>query len=133
MKAAVLYAKNDIRIEEMDTPSLQRHEILIKVKATGICGSDLPRVMGDAAHHYPIVLGHEFSGVVESIGSEVTRVKAGDRVVGVPLKPCYECHDCLSGNFAQCKHYSFVGSGLTGAGLNMWSFRKQTRLRSTRA
>lgn len=61
------------------------------------------------------MLGHEFSGVVESIGSEVTRVKAGDRVVGVPLKPCYECHDCLSGNFAQCKHYSFVGSRVNGS------------------
>jgi L-iditol 2-dehydrogenase len=115
MKAAVLYAKNDIRVEETEIPLLESHEILVKVKATGICGSDLPRVMGDAAHHYPIVLGHEFSGVVEKIGSDVTKVKVGDRVVGAPLKPCHTCDDCLNGNFAQCKYYSFIGSRVNGS------------------
>jgi L-iditol 2-dehydrogenase len=115
MKAAVLYAQNDLRIEEIDIPSLEPHEVLIKVKATGICGSDLPRVMGDAAHHYPIVLGHEFAGVVERIGSNVSKVKVGACVVGVPLKPCNQCHDCLNGNFAQCKFYSFIGSRVNGS------------------
>ncbi|CAM4091702.1 galactitol-1-phosphate 5-dehydrogenase [Paenibacillus alkaliterrae] len=115
VKAAVLYAKDDIRVEEMSVPSLEPHEILVKVKATGICGSDLPRVLGDAAHHYPLVLGHEFSGVVEKIGIGVSRVKVGDRVAGVPLKPCFKCHDCASGNFAQCKYYSFIGSRVNGS------------------
>ncbi|MFD0680210.1 MULTISPECIES: galactitol-1-phosphate 5-dehydrogenase [unclassified Paenibacillus] len=115
MKAAVLYAPNDIRVEDIDIPDLESHEILVKVKATGICGSDLPRVLGEAAHHYPIVLGHEFAGVVDQIGSGVTRVKVGDRVVGVPLKPCRQCDDCRSGNYAQCKHYSFIGSRVNGS------------------
>ncbi|TBL74037.1 galactitol-1-phosphate 5-dehydrogenase [Paenibacillus thalictri] len=115
MKAAVLYAKNDIRIEETAIPPLHSHEILVKVMATGICGSDLPRVMGDAAHHYPIVLGHEFSGIVEAVGDGVTRIKTGDRVAGIPLKPCFACHDCRSGNFAQCQHYSFIGSRINGS------------------
>lgn len=115
MKAAVLYGKNDLRVEEIDTPSVAPDEILVRVRATGICGSDLPRVLGDAAHHYPIVLGHEFSGVVERIGSAVTKVKAGDRVVGAPLKPCKRCPDCLSGHFAQCRHYSFIGSRVNGS------------------
>lgn len=115
MKAAVLYAPNDIRVEEMDLPVLEANEILVKVKATGICGSDLPRVLGDAAHHYPIVLGHEFAGVVDRIGRGVTKVKVGDRVAGAPLKPCNQCDDCRSGNYAQCKHYSFIGSRVNGS------------------
>lgn len=115
VKAAVLYAKNDIRIDETEIPELKPNEVLVKVKATGICGSDLPRVFGDAAHHYPIVLGHEFAGVVEKIGSAVVKLKVGDRVAGVPLKPCNECHDCLAGNFAQCKFYSFIGSRVNGS------------------
>ncbi len=115
MKAAVLYARNDIRIEDVGIPALEPHEILVRIKATGICGSDLPRVLGDAAHHYPIVLGHEFSGVVESVGSGVTKVRTGDRVAGVPLKPCFKCRDCLTGSFAQCKHYSFIGSRENGS------------------
>lgn len=115
MKAAVLYARNDIRVEEKAVPLLEPHEILVKVKATGICGSDLPRVLGDAAHHYPIVLGHEFAGVVERTGIGVSRVKAGDRVAGVPLKPCFKCGDCLSGGYAQCRHYSFIGSRVNGS------------------
>jgi L-iditol 2-dehydrogenase len=115
LKAAILYAKNDIRVEDMPVPALEPQEILVKVKATGICGSDLPRVLGDAAHHYPLVLGHEFSGVVEKIGRGVSRVKVGDRVAGVPLKPCFQCHDCGAGNYAQCKHYSFIGSRENGS------------------
>lgn len=115
MKAAVLHARNVIRVEDVAVPSLQPHEILVKVKATGICGSDLPRVLGNAAHHYPIVLGHEFSGVVERIGAGVSRVKVGDRVAGVPLMPCFRCHDCQAGNYAQCKSYSFIGSRVNGS------------------
>ncbi|TDF98934.1 galactitol-1-phosphate 5-dehydrogenase [Paenibacillus piri] len=115
MKAAVLHGPNDIRVEELEIPALEPDEILVKVMATGICGSDLPRVLGDAAHHYPIVLGHEFAGTVERVGGGVTRVKTGDRVVGVPLKPCRKCEDCRSGHFAQCKHYSFIGSRVNGS------------------
>ena len=110
MKAAVLHGKDELRIEDRPTPRPKAGEVLVRVKATGICGSDLPRVFGDAAHHYPIVLGHEFAGIVEDVGPEVTKVKPGDRVAGVPLKPCFRCADCRSGLYAQCRHYSFIGS-----------------------
>lgn len=115
MKAAVLHAKGDIRFEDWPTPATGEGDVLIKIRATGICGSDIPRVLGDAAHKYPIVLGHEFAGEVVSTGAQVTSVKVGDRVTGAPLIPCFKCEDCQRGNYSQCKHYSFVGSRQQGS------------------
>ena len=110
MKAGVVHAKNDIRYEEIKKPEAGPGKVLIKVKYTGICGSDVPRVNGDACHFFPNVLGHEFSGVVEEIGAGVTTLKPGDRVAGVPLVPCMRCEDCQKGNYSLCRHYSFIGS-----------------------
>ena len=110
MKAGVVHAKNDIRYEEIEKPQPKIGKVLIKVKYTGICGSDVPRVNGDACHFFPNVLGHEFSGTIEEVGEGVTTLKKGDRVAGVPLVPCMECEDCQKGNYSLCKHYSFIGS-----------------------
>jgi len=114
VKAAVLYAKNDLRYEEVPTPEPGHKEVLVKVKAAGICGSDIPRVLGDAAHYYPIILGHEFSGEVAAVGSQVKSIVVGDRVAAVPLIPCFVCSSCQKGNYSQCGHYSFVGSRIQG-------------------
>ena len=110
MKAGVVHASNDIRYEEIGKPKAEPGKVVIKVKYTGICGSDVPRVNADACHYYPNVLGHEFSGTVESIGEGVTSLKPGDRVAGIPLVPCLKCEDCQQGNYSLCKHYSFIGS-----------------------
>jgi L-iditol 2-dehydrogenase len=115
VKAAVLYDREDLRVEEIAMPEPKDHEILVKVMAAGICGSDIPRVLGDKAHHFPIVLGHEFAGVVAKVGKLVTRVSVGERIAGAPLVPCHQCGDCLAGSFAQCKFYSFVGSRVNGS------------------
>lgn len=115
MKAAVLYAKNDIRYDDYKTPEIKPGYVKIKVKMCGICGSDVPRALGDESHYYPNVLGHEFSGDVVEIGEDVETVKVGDRVSGAPLKPCMECADCQKGNYALCKNYSFIGSREQGA------------------
>ncbi len=115
MKAGVVYAKNDIRYDEIDKPQVKPGTVLIKVKYTGICGSDVPRVNGDACHFFPNVLGHEFSGVVEEAGEGVESLKPGDRVAGVPLVPCMKCEDCQKGNYSLCKHYSFIGSRQFGS------------------
>ena len=115
MKAAVLHAKDDLRYEDHKTPQVGKGCVLVKVKATGICGSDIPRVLGDGAHYYPIVLGHEFSGEVMEAGPGVASVKPGDRVAGVPLLPCLKCDDCQQGNYSQCRHYSFIGSREQGS------------------
>lgn len=110
MKAGVVHAQKDIRYEEIETPVPGRGEVLIQVKYTGICGSDVPRVNGTACHFYPNVLGHEFSGTVVELGEGVTALQKGDRVAGVPLVPCMQCEDCMRGDYSLCKHYSFIGS-----------------------
>lgn len=110
VKAGVIYAKEDLRYEEIQTPVPKAGEVLIKVKYTGICGSDIPRVKGEACHFFPNILGHEFSGVVSELGEGVSSLKVGDRVAGVPLVPCMKCEDCQKGNYSLCKNYSFIGS-----------------------
>ena len=114
MLAAVLYAKDDIRAEPVPVPEIGEQDVLVKVAAAGICGSDIPRVLGDDAHHYPLVLGHEFAGVVEAVGADAANVRPGDRVAGIPLVPCRRCRDCQRGNYAQCRQYSFIGSRVNG-------------------
>jgi L-iditol 2-dehydrogenase len=115
MKAAVLYAKEDLRYEDAATPKPGEGEVLIRVKASGICGSDIPRVNEGAVHNFPIVLGHEFSGEVAEVGAGVTSVKPGDRVTAAPLLPCLKCDDCQKGNYSLCKFYSFIGSRQQGS------------------
>ena len=110
MKAGVVHAREDIRYEDIEKPKAESGKVVVKVKYTGICGSDIPRVNGDACHYFPNVLGHEFSGVIDEIGEGVTAVKVGDRVAGIPLVPCMKCEDCQKGNYSLCKHYSFIGS-----------------------
>lgn len=115
MYAGVVHAKNDLRYEKIEKPQPKAGEVLIKVKYTGICGSDVPRVLGDACHFFPNVLGHEFSGTVEAVGEGVKTLQPGDRVAGVPLVPCMECDDCKRGDYALCKHYVFIGSRVYGS------------------
>ncbi len=115
MKAGILHAKGDIRVGEMPIPEISDNEVLVRVKATGICGSDLPRVLGDGAHFFPIVLGHEFAGEIAEIGKNVQGFEIGDRVSGAPLIPCLKCADCQNGDYSLCKHYTFAGSRIQGS------------------
>lgn len=115
MKAAVLFGDQDIKYSDYETPELKPGTVKVKIAACGICGSDIPRVLNKGAHFYPIVLGHEFSGIIVEAAHDVKKLKVGDRIAGVPLKPCMVCEDCLKGNYSQCKHYSFIGSREQGA------------------
>lgn len=115
MFAGVVHGPFDIRYEEVPTPKPQAGEVLVKVKYTGICGSDIPRVNGNACHNYPMILGHEFSGTIVELGEGVTDRHVGQRVAGVPLVPCMECEDCKRGDYSLCKHYSFIGSRRYGS------------------
>ena len=115
MKAAVLYGNEDIRYDDWETPVVKPGMVKIRIRATGICGSDVPRVLHNGAHFYPVVLGHEFSGDVVEVGEGVKGLIAGDTVSGAPLVPCMQCVDCQQGIFALCKHYSFIGSRQQGS------------------
>lgn len=115
MKAAVLYGNDDLRYDDYKTPEIKPNTVKIKVMASGICGSDIPRVLQNGAHNYPVVLGHEFSGEVVEIGQGVSTLKVGDRVTGAPRVPCLKCADCVAGNIAQCKNDSFIGSREQGS------------------
>ena len=115
MKAAVLVANEDVRYMEIDDPQVTPGTVKVNVAVSGICGSDIVRVLRNGAHFYPIVLGHEFSGVVTEIGEGVTKVKVGDKIAGVPLVPCMACDDCQKGDYALCKNYSFIGSRVNGS------------------
>lgn len=115
MKAAVLEDNEKLIYRDIDTPQTSAGTVQIKVAACGICGSDVPRVFDHAAHNYPLILGHEFSGIVSAVGDSVENVKVGDHVVAAPLVPCMTCPDCAAGNYSLCKHYSFIGSRQNGA------------------
>lgn len=115
MKAAVLYGNEDIRYADYETPQVKPGTVKVRVRATGICGSDVPRVLYNGAHFYPIVLGHEFAGDVVEVGEGVERIKVGDTISGAPLLPCMKCDDCRRGNFSLCGHYSFIGSREQGS------------------
>ncbi|MCL2462618.1 MAG: alcohol dehydrogenase catalytic domain-containing protein, partial [Defluviitaleaceae bacterium] len=110
MKAAVLYANDDIRYADWETPAAGPGEVVVKVFYTGICRSDVPRVLENGAHFYPVVLGHEFAGEITEVGPGVAGFAPGDRVTGAPLIPCMKCADCQRGDYSLCKNYSFIGS-----------------------
>ena len=115
MKAVVCYGEGIVRYEDVEEPVVKPGTVKINVKACGICGSDIPRAMKKSAHSYPIILGHEFAGVVTEIGEGVSSVEIGDHVTAAPLIPCHECEDCKKGLFSLCKNYSFIGSRQQGA------------------
>lgn len=115
MKAAVLTRNRQMEYRDVEPPKLQADSVLVRVAASGICGSDIPRFYHNGVHFYPIVLGHEFSGEVVETGGDVTRVRVGDRVSGAPLLPCMRCADCQKGDYSLCKHYSFLGSRQQGS------------------
>ena len=118
MKAAVLYGTGDIRIEERPQPTADTNEVVLKVKAAGICGSDLHLFKsGDLSvfRNKPSVLGHEFSGEVVEFGPEVKGLKVGDRMLGNGRRSCGYCSYCLQGETNQCAVTVLPGWGLDGA------------------
>ena len=115
MKAVVLKANETLVWEEIPKPEVPPGWARIRVEMCGVCGSDIPRVFFHAVRKYPIVLGHEFVGVVESVGEGVENPRIGERVVGAPLLPCGKCAACREGNYSLCPHYSFLGSRQNGA------------------
>ncbi|WP_206105450.1 galactitol-1-phosphate 5-dehydrogenase [Paenibacillus thalictri] len=90
-------------------------EVLLKVRACGICGSDIPRVFTKGTYTFPTVPGHEFSGEITAVGQGVDESLIGRGAAVFPLLPCRNCTACEVGQYAQCQHYSYMGSRCDGA------------------
>jgi L-iditol 2-dehydrogenase len=100
VKAARYYSRQDIRLEDVPIPEIGPGEILVKVEACGLCGSDLMEWY--VKEKAPTVLGHEPTGVVAEVGKDVVGFKVGDRVFVHHHVPCFTCHYCLRGYYTLC-------------------------------
>lgn len=114
MKAWVLHGADDIRYEEIERPQPADCEVLVRVQAAGICGSDVPRIYKTGAHVHPLIPGHEFSGIVEKTGTSTNPEWEGKRVGVFPLIPCRECIPCRKRQYELCRNYSYLGSRRNG-------------------
>jgi len=115
MKACVLHAIGDLRLEDVPQPAPGAGEVLIRVGACGVCGSDLPRVFEKGTYRFPTIPGHEFAGEVAAVGEGVAADWVGRRVAVFPLIPCRKCPPCEIGAFALCEDYDYLGSRSDGA------------------
>lgn len=113
MKAWVLKGIEDIEQTQVAMPLMNKGEALVKIRACGICSSDLDR-FHKGAYHYPLILGHEISGEVIEVAENVEKSLIGKKVVIFPLLPCNKCQNCLNNAFAQCENYSYFGSRRDG-------------------
>ncbi len=103
MRSAVWYGGEDVRVEELPNPALRPDEVLVKVMASAVCGTDVHALEGMFPLFVPPrVLGHEFSGVVQEVGSAVARVKPGDRVAAEPGVVCNGCWFCRNAQEHLC-------------------------------
>ncbi|MCD8034753.1 MAG: alcohol dehydrogenase catalytic domain-containing protein, partial [Alistipes sp.] len=108
MRQAVLTAPEQIEFREVPDLTAERlgeDEILIRIKKIGICGSEIHSYHGEhPATCYPVVQGHEYSGIVTAIGSKVTKCKPGDKVTARPQLACGQCAPCRRGQYNVCEN-----------------------------
>lgn len=126
MKAARIYAEKDVRVEDVEVKEVGANDVKVEVAWTGICGSDLhaySHFIGIPTEEHPIskrqaplTLGHEFSGTVTEVGSDVTALKPGDRVCIEPNLRCGECKECREGNYHMCRNSNGAFIGLADDG-----------------
>lgn len=105
MKAWVLHGIDELKYEEVEKPLVLEGEVLVEVKAVGVCGSDIPRAYKDGAHNMPLIIGHEFAGKIAGTGK---------RVGVFPLIPCRQCTPCKKKQYEMCRNYSYLGSRRDG-------------------
>lgn len=117
MKAARLYGKEDLRVEDVPVPEIGDNEVLLKVKSAAICGTDI-RMYKNGVDHInadnPRILGHEIAGTIEKVGTSVPGYEAGMNVIIAPNMGCGICDMCVSGNTQLCPDYEALGINLDG-------------------
>lgn len=114
MKANVLYGIDDLRYTDVPEPELKPGEVLVRVRAAGICGSDVARVFKTGTYHFPTIIGHEFAGEVCRAADESGLPWVGKRVSVFPLKPCFRCAACRGHRYEMCSDYDYLGSRCDG-------------------
>lgn len=114
MKAYVLHGVNDLQFEDVPVPELKSGEVLVKVMAAGICGSDIPRIYQTGTYSFPLIPGHEFSGIVTAVDAPESQSWSGKRVGIFPLIPCHSCIPCQNQQYEMCRSYSYLGSRTNG-------------------
>ena len=117
MLAARMFGKNDIRVQEVPTPTQGRGEILIKVRSAAVCGTDIRMITNGVAgidEEHPRILGHEIAGVIEALGENVSGYSVGQRVAIAPNMGCGICEPCIRGNGHLCPDYKALGINLDG-------------------
>ena len=116
MRSIVCHAAQDLRIETTELPALGEQQVLVQVAFGGICGSDLHYYQnggfGTVRIKQPIALGHEISGIVQTVGKQVTGLKAGQRIAISPSRPCGQCRFCQAGQHNHCLSMRFYGSAM---------------------
>ena len=116
MRAAVLHAPKDLRVESVALPAMGPNDVEVRIEAGGICGSDLHYYFdggfGTVRLKEPMILGHEVAGIVEAVGEGVTRVRPRDAVAVNPSRPCGRCRYCLEGLPNHCLDMRFYGSAM---------------------
>lgn len=114
MMAYVLHDIGDLRYEETEKPHPHTGEVLLRVEAAGICGSDIPRIYRTGAYHHPLIPGHEFAGQVVELGEGADRHWEGKRAGVFPLIPCGKCPSCKKKQYEMCRQYDYLGSRRDG-------------------
>lgn len=116
MKAVVIHAAKDLRIEEREPETLGRGQVEVAIEAGGICGSDLHYYnhggFGTVRVREPMILGHEVAGTIKALGEGVSHLVIGDRVAVSPSRPCNACEYCLKGQQNHCLNMRFYGSAM---------------------
>jgi len=116
VKAFVFYgAGQPLRFENVSKPKVEKDHVLVKIKASGICGTDVNYVKGKAMpYKIPIILGHEISGTVENVGKDVRSIQTGDRILVHYIISCGKCVQCMQGNDNRCRNRISIGAHVNG-------------------
>ncbi len=117
MRALVYNGPKSIRVEDVEIPEIGATDVLIKLKYCGVCGTDIHIYSGDGGAFEvtpPLIMGHEYSGIVEKVGAKVTRVKTGDLVTVDPNQMCGECYYCKNAMEQFCENVIGIGTTTDG-------------------